>query len=208
MKAVKAQLREAILHQLKTQDRDAYQRHGERIVQQIADKLNQMNASIICAYLPMPHELPVDAAFEQWIQDGRTIYVPQQATIGQGLTWTRWTADQKWKTDRWGIRVPIDAKGCELPDCSEVDAVIVPAVAYGQQGERLGYGGGFYDRFIKLLRDHAGNKKWSNDHPQSKKCMFIGAGYSLQFQSNIPREAHDQCVDWLIHEQASFPAEQ
>ena len=64
-----------------------------------------------------------------------------------------------------------------------VDAVILPAVAFDEQGMRLGYGGGYYDRLLPLLRDD---------------CARIGVVFDEQILSEIPAEEHDARVDVVI----------
>ena len=64
-----------------------------------------------------------------------------------------------------------------------VDAVILPAVAFDVQGMRLGYGGGYYDRLLPLLRDD---------------CARIGVVFDEQIFSEIPAEEHDARVDVVI----------
>lgn len=74
-----------------------------------------------------------------------------------------------------------------LVDNNSIEAVMVPVVAYDGTGMRLGYGKGFYDRFLSTL------------NPTVKK---IGLAYSIQEVDNIPRLEHDQLLDYIITEQA------
>jgi 5-formyltetrahydrofolate cyclo-ligase len=64
-----------------------------------------------------------------------------------------------------------------------VDAVILPAVAFDERGMRLGYGGGYYDRLLPLLRPG---------------CVRIGIVFEEQVLPEIPAEDHDACVDIVI----------
>ena len=64
-----------------------------------------------------------------------------------------------------------------------VDAVILPAVAFDEQGMRLGYGGGYYDRLLPMLRDD---------------CWRIGVVFDEQVLAEIPAEEHDACVDVIM----------
>jgi 5-formyltetrahydrofolate cyclo-ligase len=64
-----------------------------------------------------------------------------------------------------------------------VDAVILPAVAFDEHGMRLGYGGGYYDRLLPLLRGD---------------CARIGVVFDEQILSEIPAEEHDARVDVII----------
>lgn len=64
-----------------------------------------------------------------------------------------------------------------------VDAVIVPAVAFDVHGFRLGYGGGYYDRLLPLLR---------------RDCVRIGVAFDEQLLDEIPAEEHDEVVDIVV----------
>lgn len=64
-----------------------------------------------------------------------------------------------------------------------IDAVIIPGVAYDERGNRLGYGGGYYDRLIPMLRPD---------------CVRIGACFDEQVLAEIPAEEHDATVDVVV----------
>lgn len=68
----------------------------------------------------------------------------------------------------------------------EIDAAVIPGSVFDVHGGRLGYGGGYYDRFLV------------NDAPQAKR---IGLAFELQVVDKVPLEPHDQPLDILITEQ-------
>jgi len=81
----------------------------------------------------------------------------------------------------YGLTEPVaDAPGVE-PD--EIDAVIVPGVAFDERCWRLGYGGGYYDRLLPLLRPD---------------CARIGVAYDEQVLATIPAEEHDVRLDAVV----------
>ena len=69
----------------------------------------------------------------------------------------------------------------------EPEIVIVPLVAFDAKGGRLGYGGGFYDRTLELLR-------------RRRPTLAIGFAYADQFAERLPLEPTDQPLDLLITE--------
>lgn len=84
----------------------------------------------------------------------------------------------------WGILEP-------KPDCvrpvesGEIDFIIVPGVSFDDKGNRLGYGGGFYDRFL----------------PQTKPgATFAALAFELQIREDVCPEAHDFPVHYVITE--------
>ena len=74
-------------------------------------------------------------------------------------------------------------------DVKNIDVLIVPAVAYDKNCYRLGYGGGYYDRFIERLRDDA---------------ITIGIAFDLQLFDSIPKEEHDAQLNYIITESSTY----
>lgn len=71
--------------------------------------------------------------------------------------------------------------GSDTVDPSEIELIVVPAVAYDRRGNRLGRGKGFYDRLLKTSR-----------------ATKIGIGYNFQLVDEVPTEPHDVAVDIVI----------
>ncbi|MBP7337325.1 5-formyltetrahydrofolate cyclo-ligase [Niveispirillum sp.] len=71
------------------------------------------------------------------------------------------------------------------------DIVLVPLLAFDQAGYRLGYGGGFYDRTLEVLRAEA-------------PTVAVGIGYAGQGVDKLPIDAYDQKLDWIVTEQGAW----
>ena len=78
-----------------------------------------------------------------------------------------------------------DPKNCLRLEPGEIDAAVIPGSVFDIHGGRLGYGGGYYDRFLLT------------DAPQAKR---IGLAFELQVVDKVPLEPHDQPLDILITE--------
>jgi len=85
----------------------------------------------------------------------------------------------------YNIPEPDPKKSLRL-EPGEIDAAVIPGSVFDIHGGRLGYGGGYYDRFLL------------NDAPQAKR---IGLAFELQVVDNVPLESHDQPLDILITEE-------
>ena len=68
---------------------------------------------------------------------------------------------------------------------------LVPLLAFDDDGYRLGYGGGFYDRTLAALR-----------HDGAGPLVAIGVGLEAQRRPPLPREPFDQRLDWLVTDEA------
>ena len=77
--------------------------------------------------------------------------------------------------------------GNDVTDPSEIELVVVPAVAYDRNGRRLGRGKGFYDRFLKQT-----------------KATKVGVGYEFQLVDQLPSEPHDIPMDIVITQKTTI----
>ena len=82
----------------------------------------------------------------------------------------------------WNIPVPPETAEDLIPDI-----ILVPLLGFDNEGYRIGYGGGFYDRTLEQLG-------------KTKKIIAVGLAYSTQHVAYIPREAHDIALDWILTE--------
>jgi 5-formyltetrahydrofolate cyclo-ligase len=75
------------------------------------------------------------------------------------------------------------------PDPATLDVVIVPGTAFTAGGDRLGQGGGWYDRFLPRTGD---------------SCVTIGVGFAPQLVDDLPNEPHDVSLDIVVTDQGVF----
>jgi 5-formyltetrahydrofolate cyclo-ligase len=86
---------------------------------------------------------------------------------------------------RFGIAEPVG----EPIDPLTIDVVLVPAVCFDRRGHRIGYGAGYYDRFLPLTRTD---------------CRRIGVAFANQLVDRVPDEPHDQPVGMLITDEGAI----
>jgi 5-formyltetrahydrofolate cyclo-ligase len=110
---------------------------------------------------------------------GNTIYTGRVATDSLTMQTLRLEAKTKFQLDQWGIAVPQDFK---LVSNEAIQVVIVPLLAYDQQGHRIGYGKGYYDVFLSSL---------------SHSVLKIGLSF-FNPEVRIPSELHDIPLDYCI----------
>ena len=92
-----------------------------------------------------------------------------------------WSFKDPLQVNKYGIPEPISNK-IKYPDI-----LIVPLVAYDKNFNRIGYGGGFYDRYIKKIK-------------KNKKIITIGLAYSFQKVKKIPINEYDIKLDFIVTE--------
>ena len=136
-------------------------------------------ARVVAGYLPLPVELspvPLMAALHA---AGRVVAVPAWDTAARGYVFQRWTPDAL--LAEGPMHVPQPVFGESVPFDS-IDAVLVPGLAFDRRGNRLGFGGGWYDRMLARCRPDA---------------AFVGVAFDEQLFPAIPAEPHDIRVRWL-----------
>ena len=112
---------------------------------------------------------------------GKKIYMPK--VEGKEMEFYRVFNLEELRVSSLGIREPIDISDLKY-DYKPGDLVILPGVAFDDNGHRLGYGGGYYDRYL-------------SDKPELVK---VGICYGLQLMDELPFEEHDIAVDYVISE--------
>ncbi|MEQ9261422.1 MAG: 5-formyltetrahydrofolate cyclo-ligase, partial [Roseovarius sp.] len=99
----------------------------------------------LSGYMPIRTEIDPVPAMEEAAAHGR-VGVPVIIGKGQPLKFSRWEPGCRLREGPFGAMIP------EVDDFLEPEILIVPLVAFDRQGGRLGYGGGFYDRTLEMLR--------------------------------------------------------
>ena len=135
----------------------------------------------LVGYMPIRTEIDPLAAMEEAAAHG-PVGIPVVQGAAQPLKFSRWEPDCALIDGPFGAKVP-----CEN-NFFDPEILIVPMVAFDICGGRLGYGGGFYDRTLALLR-------------AKRPTLAIGFGYAAQMAEDLPLEATDQPLDMIITEE-------
>lgn len=134
----------------------------------------------LAGYMPIRTEIDPRPAMAEATAHG-VVGVPVIEAEGRPLHFSRWQPDGPMREGPFGAQVP------EVDDFFEPEIVIVPLVAFDRSGGRLGYGGGFYDRTLELLRSR-------------RATLAVGFAYAAQEADNLPLESTDQPLDLVITE--------
>ncbi len=102
----------------------------------------------IAAFWSMPEEPQLLPLLRQWVEeDGYRVSLPVVERSGAALAFHLWDPDAPMRDGAYGIQEPVSGPA-PLPDI-----VLVPTLGYTRHGDRVGYGGGYYDRSLATLKD-------------------------------------------------------
>lgn len=182
---MKKEFRKKVISDRNNQSYESLCKNSSIITQKILALDCIKAAKNIMLYLDFNNEVKTDELIVKLLSLGKTVSSPITIKEEKKLIPSQ-IIDLKdgVKIGAYGIREP-------KPECSpeveikDIDVVIVPAVAYDKDCYRLGYGGGFYDRFIERLREDA---------------ITVGIAFDLQIFDSVPKEDHDAQLDYIITE--------
>ncbi len=154
--------------------------HASSIAAQLLALPELGGVKVVLTYAALPAELDPSAAIEALRARGVRIAYPRIEAPGV-LGMHEVAAESELVPGPLSIRQP--AADTPRIGAAEIDAVIVPGVAFDEHGARLGYGGGYYDQLLPRLRSD---------------CTRIGIVFDEQLLGEIPCEEHDQHVDVVV----------
>ena len=134
----------------------------------------------LAGFMPIRTEINPLPAMAEAAAHG-PVGVPVIQAAGHPLKFSRWEPDMPMRAGPFGAEVP------ETDDFFEPEILIVPWVAFDAQGGRLGYGGGFYDRTLQILR-------------AKRATLAVGFAFAAQQADTVPQEPTDQPLDLVITE--------
>jgi 5-formyltetrahydrofolate cyclo-ligase len=132
----------------------------------------------LAGYMPIRTEIDPLPAMAEAAAYG-PVGVPVIEAPGLALRFSRWHPDGATRDGPFGARVP------DTDDFFDPEIVIVPLVAFDARGNRLGYGGGYYDRTLQALRAR-------------RPTLAIGFAYDAQEAEGLPYEPTDQRLDMVV----------
>lgn len=145
-------------------------------------------ADTVGTYLPMVDEVDVEPLMESLADSGRRFVAPRvQFQPTPHLTFHELTAGTE--LHPWGVREPAPHAPKVAPE--EIDLLLVPGLLFDEYGGRLGYGKGFYDRFLARHGD---------------RFATVGVTFDALVVPRLPQAKHDVAVRYLVTETGLEPA--
>ena len=143
-------------------------------------KNDKLNLKSIGGYYPSNYEIDDLDILDLLEKKNFKISLPIVKKKNQ-MNFYSWSRNDPLKINKFGIPEPVSSK------IFYPDILLVPLVAYDSSLNRLGYGGGYYDRYIEKIE-------------KIKKVIKIGLAFSFQKISSIPINQYDRRLDFIITE--------
>ena len=142
---MKAELRKKILQEMKTLSQEQKQAMDRDLTERFSQHPFYQEAKVIATYLSFPHEFQTQELIERVLKDGKKVLIPKTYPKGR-MEFVVYHPQQLAKTS-FGLLEP--QGDLEVVEPSQIDLIHVPGLAFTTEGYRIGYGGGYYDRYLE-----------------------------------------------------------
>ncbi|WP_347099055.1 5-formyltetrahydrofolate cyclo-ligase [Streptococcus oralis] len=147
---MKAELRKKILQEMKALSQEQKQAMDRALTERFLQHPFYQEAKVIATYLSFPHEFQTQELIEQALKDGKKVLIPKTYPKGR-MEFVVYNPQQLAKTS-FGLLEP--QGDLEVVEPSQIDLIHVPGLAFTTEGYRIGYGGGYYDRYLEHFTGH------------------------------------------------------
>ena len=175
---IKSKLRDKVLKLRKNKSKKLININPSNIYSYLKKK--NYNLNVIGGYYPTNYEIDDLEILNYFLKKGSTISLPKIKKKSQ-MEFYKWYKNDPLLINKYGIPEPYTTNRV-YPDI-----LFVPLVAFDKELNRLGYGGGFYDRYIQKIS-------------KVKNIVKVGLAFSFQKLKTIPTNKHDKKLDIIITE--------
>lgn len=179
-------LRKEIQERLQTLPKEIYEHRSYTIAQKIFKDPLWQSAQSIGITISSPPEVDTFQIIRKAWDEGKQIVIPKCLPKERKMNFRKLERFDQLESVYSGLLEPIESK-TDLVEPSDIDLLIVPGIAFDSEGFRMGFGGGYYDRFL-----------------QSFKGNTVSLAFQEQIVSNLPREDHDIPVEKIITDETIF----
>ncbi len=157
---------------------------SRQIVQQLLSSSYYKQAEVVFAFAPFRQEVELDSFIEACWSDGKHVYLPRVDAEHKVMQFYRINSWSDLVQGHYGIREP--KLECVPHSGAAIDLMIMPGAAFDRAKRRLGYGAGYYDRFLRELEN---------------KPYLIAPAYAMQIVAKVPTDEWDHPVDAILTEE-------
>jgi 5-formyltetrahydrofolate cyclo-ligase len=141
---------------------------------------------VVSGFMAIGEEIDPQPALELARAGGAQVCLPVMSGRDAPLLFRGWRCGDPLVERKWGIREPLETAPMLVPDL-----LLVPLLAFDLAGNRLGYGGGYYDRTLRAARVARG-------------VLAVGIAYDQQRVDEVPAVDYDEPLDWVLTPSAAI----
>lgn len=179
----KKNLRKEILEKRKELTQNQHEIYSKSIINRILESDFYENAKTIMSFISFGDEVDTHFFIKKSIEDGKRIVVPITISEPRHLKVSHLKNFNELEPGFYNILTPKE-EYLRFIDPKEIDLIITPGVVFDREGYRIGYGGGYYDRFLVNL----------------PKVPKVAIAFDLQLIDQVPKEDFDIPVDYIFTE--------
>lgn len=184
----KKNLREEILAKRLALSPERVESHSIVIQERLIKSSLWPSSGRVGLYAAIKNEVQTHKLFQMGLEKGLHIYFPR---VEQGILFYEVNGPEDLQTGAWTIPEPIIKKCEPLPEEEKLDLLVVPGLVFGKNGFRLGYGKGFYDKFLS----------------QGLAKKACGLAFDFQIADHIEPDPWDCKMDHIITERHEWSFE-
>ena len=163
-------------------------RSGLDLADRFLSAISPAPGGVVSGFLPIGDEIDVMPLLARLGAAGHGIALPVVVGRGHPLSFRLWRDGDPLEAGPLGTRHPSPEA---VP--AEPDLLIVPLLAFDRRGYRLGYGGGYYDRTLTVLR-------------AARPALAVGVGFAEQEVPKVPHDSSDAKLDYIVTDRESIEA--
>ncbi|KRQ88118.1 putative 5-formyltetrahydrofolate cyclo-ligase [Caloramator mitchellensis] len=175
---MKKELRKEIINKRNLLSQEEVRKLSEKVTANIFELIDMSKIESIMLYHPIQNEVSTEILMKYCFENNINVILPKVIKDVREIIPCKIETIKSLRLGEYNIMEPFEY---EIADKKEIDVIIVPGVAFSRKGYRLGYGAGYYDKF---LSDYKGLK--------------VGLCYTLQLVEDVFEEEHDVKMDYIV----------
>jgi 5-formyltetrahydrofolate cyclo-ligase len=189
LKKGKSDIREEYRKKRRDPDPEVKQKLDEQLCEKIINSQTYKSAEVVLTYIPKTEEVNIIKVAETALKDGKKLACPKCDTKSRTMVFKYIDSFDQLEDSVFGLREPVS--GCEVfVQDNVIDnkvICVVPAIVFDKKGFRIGYGGGYYDRYLSTFHG-----------------IKVGVSYYDFIVNEAPHGKFDFAVDVLITERGIY----
>lgn len=177
----KVYIRKSVIEKRDSITIDIKKEWDECILKKLIDSKSYKNSLVLFTFVSFGSEVDTHKIISYALNDGKIVYVPKIKSKDKGIEIFRINTLSDLKPGYFNILEPLE--NCPVGNIKDIDLILIPGIAFDRNGGRIGYGAGFYDRFLTNI---------------NSAVPKLALAYQFQILGEVPMTELDVKVDGII----------